>query len=151
MLSCGNMGSFNPLHWAGDWTNASTATQATSAGFLTHGAMAGTPLTFFFWRGGGLGPHPRHMEVPRIWAKLELQLPAYTTATTTLDPSHVCNLHHSSWQCQIFNPLSEARDWTYILMNASQIAFHWAMIGTPNIFDIVWFMENRQRLGVRNY
>ena len=32
--------------------------------------------------------------------------------------SHVCDLHHSSQQCQILlNPLSEARDWTRILMD----------------------------------
>ena len=40
----------------------------------------------------------------------ELQLPAYTTATATPDPGCVCDLHHSSWQCQILNPLIEARD-----------------------------------------
>ena len=28
----------------------------------------------------------------------------------------VCNLHHSSWQCRILNPLSEARDQTRNLM-----------------------------------
>ena len=37
-------------------------------------------------------------------------LPAYTTATAMTDLSHVCNLHHTSWQCQILNPLSKARD-----------------------------------------
>ena len=31
------------------------------------------------------------------------------------------SLHHSSWQCQILNPLSEARDRTRVLMNTSQI------------------------------
>jgi len=31
------------------------------------------------------GPHPQHMEVPRLEVKLELQLPAYTTATATWD------------------------------------------------------------------
>ena len=50
------------------------------------------------------------MEVPR--PGLELQLPAYTTATATQDLSLVCNLHHSPWQCQILNPLSEARGHT---------------------------------------
>ena len=30
-----------------------------------------------------LGPHPWHMEVPRLGVKLELQLLAYTRATTT--------------------------------------------------------------------
>ena len=33
-------------------------------------------------------------------------------------------LYHSSQQCQILNPLSEARDWTCILMVPSQIHFH---------------------------
>ena len=50
------------------------------------------------------------MEVPRLGVESELQLLAYTTATETPDPSHVCDLHHSSWQHGILNPLSEARD-----------------------------------------
>ena len=33
-----------------------------------------------------LGPHLRHMEVPRLGVKLELLLPAYTTATAKPDP-----------------------------------------------------------------
>ena len=42
------------------------------------------------------------MEVPRLGVKLKLQLPAYTTATATPDPSCICDLHHhSSQQCQI--------------------------------------------------
>uniref|UniRef100_A0A8D1N3X5 Uncharacterized protein n=1 Tax=Sus scrofa TaxID=9823 RepID=A0A8D1N3X5_PIG len=57
-----------------------------------------------------LGPRLQHMEVPRLGVKSELQLPVCTTATATQDLSHVCNLHHSSWQCRILNPLSEARD-----------------------------------------
>ena len=57
-----------------------------------------------------LGPHPWHMEVPRLGIKSELQLPACTTATAMQDPSCVCNLHHSSWQHQILNPLNEARN-----------------------------------------
>ena len=36
-----------------------------------------------------LGPHLRHMEVPRLGVQLELQLPAYTTATATLVPRRV--------------------------------------------------------------
>ena len=50
------------------------------------------------------------MEVPRLGVKPELQLLAYTTATTMLDLSHIFDLHHSSWPCWILNPLSEARD-----------------------------------------
>ena len=44
--------------------------------------------------------------------QIEAIAAAYTTATATRDPSHVCNLHHRSWQCWILNPLSEDRDWT---------------------------------------
>ena len=43
-----------------------------------------------------LGPHLQHMEVPRLGAELELQLPA--TATATWAPSFICDLHHSSQQ-----------------------------------------------------
>ena len=61
------------------------------------------------------------MEVPRLGVELELQLLAYTTATATLDPSHVCDLHHSLQQCWILNSLSGARDQTLILMDTGQI------------------------------
>ena len=39
-------------------------------------------------------------------------------------------LCHRSRHCQILNPLSEARDQTYILMDTSRIRFCWAMMGT---------------------
>ena len=42
--------------------------------------------------------------------ELELQPLAYAGATATWDPSLICNLHYSSWQCQILNPPGEARD-----------------------------------------
>ena len=57
-----------------------------------------------------LGPHPWHMEVPRLEVQSELQQPTYTTATATPDPSRVCNLHHNSQQHRVLDPLSEARD-----------------------------------------
>ena len=71
-----------------------------------------------------LGPHPWHTEVPRLGVKgvkSELQLPAYATATATQDLSHICDLHHNSWQCWILNPLNKSRDQTCVLMDASQI------------------------------
>jgi len=46
---------------------------------------------------------------------------AYTTATAILDPSCICDLHHSSRQRWILNPLSEARDQTCILMDTSRV------------------------------
>ena len=61
------------------------------------------------------------MEVPRLGVESDLQLPAYTTATTTWDPSHVCDTHHGSQQRPILNPLSEARDGTQMLMDTSAV------------------------------
>ena len=54
----------------------------------------------------------RHIEIPRLGveSELELQLLAYITAIATPDLSCICNLHHSLQQCQILNPLREARD-----------------------------------------
>ena len=39
-----------------------------------------------------LGLHLRHVEVPRLKVKLELQLPAYIIATAMPDLSQICNL-----------------------------------------------------------
>ena len=52
------------------------------------------------------------MQVPRLGVESELQLPAYTTATATWDPSCVFHPHHSSQQRRLLNPLIEARDRT---------------------------------------
>ena len=73
-------------------------------------------LQFFFF----LGLHLQHMKVPRLGVELELQLPAYARATVTPDLSHTCNLHNSLQQW-IFNPLSEATNWTHTLMDTSQV------------------------------
>ena len=73
-------------------------------------AISGTQIVFFSFPFPFLGSHPQHTEVPKPGVKLELQLPVTTTAAAaaTPDPSHVCNLHYSSQQCQILKPLSEA-------------------------------------------
>ena len=81
---------------------------------------------FFF-----LGSHLQHLQVPRLMVELELQLPAYvtdiaiqeshTTDTATWDPSSLRDLHHSSWQYQILNPLNEARDRAHTLMDPSWV------------------------------
>ena len=72
-------------------------------------------LSFFCF----LGPHPWHVEVPRLGVKSDLQLLAYATATAMWDPSCVYDLHHSSWLN--LNPLSEASDQT--LMDTSWGSF----------------------------
>ena len=76
-----------------------------------------------------LGPHPWHMEIPRLGVESQLQQLAYTTAIAIQDPSRVCDLYHSSGQGWILNPLSEARDRTCNLMVPGRIHFSGAMTG----------------------
>ena len=68
-----------------------------------------------------LGLHPWQVKVPRLGVELEVQLLVYTTATATVDPSSVCDLHHSSWQPGILNLLSKARNWTLIFKDTSRV------------------------------
>jgi len=81
------------------------------------------------------------MEVPRLGVELELQPPAYATATATPDPSSVCNLYHSSLQCWILNSPSEAKKWTCILMDSSQVHCHWAIVGSPAISNFYFYIH----------
>ena len=74
-------------------------------------------ISFLFF--GFLGLHLNHMEVSRLEEELELQLLAYITATATPDLSRICDLHCSSWQRWILNPLSEAMDQTHLLKDTS--------------------------------
>ena len=71
--------------------------------WLTPCTTVGTTIILFFFL-VFLGLHLQHMEVSRLGVESELWLLAYVTATATPD------LHHSSQQCRILNPLSEARD-----------------------------------------
>ena len=73
-------------------------------------------VIFFFFK--FLGPHPWHMEVPRLGVKTELQLPAFARATAMQDPSRICDLHHS---------LGNTRSLT-----------HWARPGIEP--EISWFL-----------
>ena len=50
------------------------------------------------------------MEVPRLEAELELQLPAYATATAMPDLSHTGDLLRSLQHRWILNPLNDAGD-----------------------------------------
>ena len=99
-----------------------------------YSVVFGITFTCIFAGAGGCWPHLQHLDIPRpgnqtcamavtvldpffffkgrtcgIWKflgiKLEMELEAYTTATAKSDPSHVCDLHHSSLQCWLLNPL----------------------------------------------
>ena len=64
-----------------------------------------------------IGLHLWHMEVPRLGSNRSCW--AFTSAMWDL--SQICNLHHSSRQCWILNPLSNAKDWIHILMDPSWV------------------------------
>ena len=52
-------------------------------------------------------------------------------SSATQEPSRVFDLHHSSWQSQILNPLSKARNQTCSLMVPSQNRFCCTTMRTP--------------------
>ena len=83
---------------------------------LAISGSADNTFLFFF-----LGLYLRHMEVSRLGIESELQLLAYTTTRAMPDWGCFYELHYSLRQCQIFNPLREARDRTQILMDTSWI------------------------------
>ena len=89
---------------------------------------------FFFWYFVFSGPHPQHMEIPRLGVELEVQLPAFTTATTMriqvlLPPAP------QLMATPILNALSEARDQTRNLMLPS-----WTISTAPqpDLLIFVW-------------
>ena len=90
---------------------------------------------FCFCFFGFLWLHLWHKEVHRLGVESELQL--LTTAIAMQDLSHVYDLHHSSWQCWIPDPLSEARDQTHVLMDTSRIHFGCATTGTTVVIVFV--------------
>ena len=128
---------FSVLYIQGTNANSFSSTWRPSAGwsvflsFLSPSFLASSlpaflfpafpPSFFSFFSLSFLGLHPRHMEVPRLGVWSELQLPAYATAIAMPYLSHVCDLHRSSWQRWILNPLSEARDGICILMDTGWV------------------------------
>ena len=88
-----------------------------------------------------LGPHPRHTEVPRLGVKAQPQLPAYTTATAMQDSGHICDLHHSSRQREIPDPLSEARDRIYHLHGVRFISTKPRRELPPFLFYAKWIFS----------
>ena len=70
----------------------------------------------------GAGTSPSHhcrTSQARGWIRAAAPL-TYATDTTTLVLSHICDLHHSSVQHRILNPLRGARDQTHVLMDTSR-------------------------------
>jgi len=114
---------------------------------------------FFFLAFVFVGPYLWHMEVPRLWVESELQLPAYTTATATLDSSCICDLHLSSRQHLILNwatswflvrfvsatPRQELPQWLDSLASLYQTLVIWLLLWFYYWFSgillclLVWF------------
>ena len=76
------------------------------------------------------------MEILRLGVESELHLLACITATAMPDLSRICDLHRSSWQCQILNPLSKARNRTPIFMDTSWILNLLSHNGNSTVFSI---------------
>ena len=99
----------------------------------------GTPsfLVLFFW-----GATPSARGGCQARGPIRAVALAYATATAMPDPIRTCNLHHSSQQCWILNPLSKARAWTHNLMVPRQIRFCCTMTGTPTYLQLLMSPPN---------
>ena len=75
------------------------------------------------------------MEVPRLGVQLELYLLAYTTTAAMQDTSHVCDLHHSSQQCWILNPLRKVSSTKYHWGHVARVA-PWDAMSYKNMLII---------------
>ena len=53
----------------------------------------------------------------------------------------------SSWQCWILNPMGEARDQTPVLVNTSQVCYHWDTMGTPGKCIVFLWLASTMREG----
>ena len=67
----------------------------------------------------------------RNWIKTVATSLCHSHSYSHVGSSPACDLHHSSWQCQILHPLSEAGDQSHILMDARRVRYRCAAIGTP--------------------
>ena len=77
-----------------------------------------------------LWPCLQHMKVPRLGRQMR------AAATAMLNKSYICDLYRSLKQCWILNPLSKARDQTYIVhLHGHCIRFltHSVTTGTPTL------------------
>ena len=81
---------------------------------IEHRSPTPTPRFFAF-----LLPHMPHRDVPGQGLNQ-----SDSTVTAMLDLSSIGELCHSLWQCQILNPLSEARDQSCILSHYVRLLTH---------------------------
>ena len=81
-------------------------------------------------------------DIRHTWNRFIFQNHGLVTWATQV-PSHICHLHYSSQQLLIPIPLSEARDWTHILMDTSQVRYRRATTGTPAIAFKTIFQRSR--------
>ena len=97
----------SPTHWSRP--GIETETSCFLVGFVNHWATTETPV-FCPYRAA---PTAYGGSQARGWIRVT-----------------AAGLHHSSRQCQILNPLREARNRTWSLMVLSQISFHCTTTGT---------------------
>ena len=128
---------FNLLCPARNWTQASKATHSQILNPLNHSRNTQEVgfCLFFLFCFCFLGPHCGIWRFPGKGSIRSCSLQPMPQP----HQHQIFDLHQSSRQCKICNPLSKARDQTCILMDAIQICFRWATVGIPLFFKIIWF------------
>ena len=108
---------------------SSPLTYVVGFGFLSHTDSARLVLLFFLFF-FLLGPPLQHMEVPRLGVELELQLPAYTTATAyeiwVASVTHTAAHGNAGSLAHWAGPgIEPASSWILV-----RFLTHWATMGT---------------------
>ena len=93
---------------------------------------------YFFFFFVFLGPYPRHMEIPSLGVKSELQLPAYTRATAMPDPSQATSVTYTTGH-------GTTRSLTHWASPGIEPASSWmlVMMGTESWWELQkWWFNN---------
>ena len=82
------------------------------------------------------GPHPWHMEVPRLGVEIGAVATGLHHSHNNARSEPHMRLTPQLLTMPILNPLSKATGWTQSLMDTSRVCYHWATMGTPSAFVI---------------
>ena len=97
--------------------------------------------TFFFFQ----GCIQQHMEVHRLRSEWSYSCRPTPTTIAMPDLSHICDLHHSSWQCQILNPLRPGTEpvSSRILVRFISTEPHWELLKNIILIYVNAFSSTR--------
>ena len=106
-----------PPLWPDPWTHRTLTPYKEAAGGAQRPQRESKQGKLLF-----LGPHLQHMEAPM--SRIGATAAGLRHSHSNLESEPFCDLHHSSRQHQMPNPLSKARDPTWVCLDTCRICYH---------------------------